>query len=128
MGRGLYTEKLLKKSSLDQMWTPVKLNDGSTYPYGFAWDVTEAGGHRLLEHGGSWQGFRSQISRYVDDRLTVVVLANSAEAAPSFIAHSIAGFYLPAAAPPSTRELIWMKKRLQHSQETTSLNRTPQQE
>ncbi|HEX3229922.1 MAG TPA: serine hydrolase domain-containing protein, partial [Pyrinomonadaceae bacterium] len=26
----LYTEKLLKKSSLEQMWTPVKLNNGKT--------------------------------------------------------------------------------------------------
>ena len=44
----LYTEKLLKKSSLDQMWTPVKLKDGSTYPYGFAWQIADAGGHRLI--------------------------------------------------------------------------------
>ena len=33
----LYTEKLLKKASLEQMWTPVKLNDGKTHPYGFGW-------------------------------------------------------------------------------------------
>jgi CubicO group peptidase (beta-lactamase class C family) len=33
----LYTEKLLKRSSLEEMWTPVKLNDGKTHPYGFGW-------------------------------------------------------------------------------------------
>jgi CubicO group peptidase (beta-lactamase class C family) len=33
----LYTEKLLKESSLQQMWTPVKLNDGKTENYGFGW-------------------------------------------------------------------------------------------
>jgi CubicO group peptidase (beta-lactamase class C family) len=33
----LYTEKLLKRASLDEMWTPVKLNDGKTHPYGFGW-------------------------------------------------------------------------------------------
>jgi len=37
----LYTEKLLKKSSLEQMWTPVKLNDGKTHPYGFGWGLGE---------------------------------------------------------------------------------------
>ena len=31
----LYTEKLLKRSSLDQMWTQVKLNSGTTEKYGF---------------------------------------------------------------------------------------------
>ena len=51
-------EKLLRKSSLDQIWTPVKLNNGKTYPYGFGWTFREAGGRRLIEHGGSWQGFK----------------------------------------------------------------------
>ena len=48
----LYTEKLLKRSSLDQMWTPVKLNSGKTEPYGFGWRVDAVHGHRLIEHGG----------------------------------------------------------------------------
>ena len=63
----LYTEKLLKNSSFSQMWTPVKLNSGKTYPYGFGWSIAEVNGHRLFEHGGSWQGFTMHILRYVDD-------------------------------------------------------------
>src|SRR5438874_2597713 len=58
----LYTEKLLKRSSLEQMWTPVKLNNGKTFPYGFGWALGGVRGHRIIEHGGSWQGFKSQIS------------------------------------------------------------------
>ena len=42
----LYTEKLLKKSSLEQMWTPVKLNDGKSHPYGFGWSLADVRGHR----------------------------------------------------------------------------------
>jgi len=95
----LYTDRLVKKESLDQMWTPVKLNDGSTYPYGFGWSVDQINGHRRIEHGGAWQGFTTQICRYVDDRLTVVVLTNLEGANPEFIAHTVAGFYLPAVAP-----------------------------
>jgi CubicO group peptidase (beta-lactamase class C family) len=92
----LYTEKLLKRSSFTQMWTPVTLNKGKTYPYGFGWDVTEMNGHRLLEHGGAWQGFTMHISRYVDDKLTVVVLTNldSDHSDPGKIAHRVAGFYI----------------------------------
>jgi CubicO group peptidase (beta-lactamase class C family) len=67
----LYGEKLLKKSSLDQMWSRVKLNDGKTQDYGFGWVVGEVRKHRLIEHGGSWQGFKSQISRYTDARATI---------------------------------------------------------
>ena len=97
----LYTEKLLKRSSLEQMWTPVKLNSGKTSPYGFGWGLGSPGGHRVIEHGGAWQGFKSQISRYVDDKLTVVVFANSSRTNQAAIAHGIAAIYIPALAQPS---------------------------
>jgi hypothetical protein len=81
------------------MWTPVKLNDGKTRPYGFGWALGEIRGHRLVEPGGSWQGFKSQISRYVDDKLTVVVFANQARANPAKIAHGVAALFNPELAP-----------------------------
>jgi len=98
----LYTEKLIKRSSLDEMWTPVKLNEGKTYPYGFGWRVHEMNGHRLIEHGGSWQGFTTGISRYVGDKLTVVALCNldSRHARPEDIIHGVAGLYVSALTPP----------------------------
>lgn len=96
--RALYTGKLLKKASFDQMWTPVKLRDGSVYRdkedgngYGFGWYIGAQNGHRRIEHTGSWQGFKTAIARYVDDRLTVVVLANLSEAKPITIVHGVAG-------------------------------------
>jgi CubicO group peptidase (beta-lactamase class C family) len=95
----LYTEKLLKRSSLDQMWTPVKLNDGKTIPYGFGWSLNQVRGHQIIEHGGAWQGFKSHIARYVDDQLTIVVFANLSQANPGRIAHGIAAIYNPELAP-----------------------------
>jgi len=91
----LYTEKLLKRGSFEQMWTPVRLKDGKTYPYGFGWFLNEANGHRLIEHDGAWQGFTMNISRYVDDRLTVIVMTNldSEHAKPERVAHGVAGIY-----------------------------------
>ena len=102
----LYTEKLLKKGSLDQMWTAACLNDGKTADYGFGWDVTSVNGHRLIEHGGAWQGFTAQISRYVDDKFTVIVLTNldSEHSQPDKVAHNVAAIYNPALAPVPTRE------------------------
>jgi len=102
----LYTEKLIKKSSLDQMWTPVKLNNGTVNPdgYGFAWFVHSMNGHRMIEHGGSWQGFHAAIVRYPDDKLTVVVLCNldSDHSDVASIGHRVAGFYEPALRPAET--------------------------
>jgi len=89
----LYGEKLLKQASLAQSWTPVKLNNGKTYPYGFGWMLHAAQGQRLIEHGGSWQGFKSHILRYVDDKVTVIVLANLAQTNPERLAHGVAALY-----------------------------------
>jgi CubicO group peptidase (beta-lactamase class C family) len=95
----LYSEKLLKRASIDQIWTPVKLNGGKIHPYGFGWAIGEANKHKLIEHGGAWQGFTTHISRYVDDKLTVIVLTNLANGNPGGIAHKVAGFYVPELMP-----------------------------
>ena len=97
----LYTEKLLKKSSLDQLWTPVRLNNGKTENYGFGWSLNDIGGYRVIEHGGSWQGFKAHIARYVSKKLTVVVFANLSQANPGKIAHAVAALYNSDLAPKS---------------------------
>jgi CubicO group peptidase (beta-lactamase class C family) len=92
----LYTERLLKHSSLQQMWTIAKLKNGepNSGHYGFGWEILEKNGHLVLDHGGAWQGFKTHISRYVDDKLTVVVLTNLDSANPGRIADHVAELYL----------------------------------
>jgi CubicO group peptidase (beta-lactamase class C family) len=92
--------KFLSEESLEAWWTPVRLAGGTSFPYGFGWRIAEQRGQRLLEHGGSWQGFRAAIARYVDQSLTVVVLANLASAQPEAMAHAIAGLVEPSLALP----------------------------
>jgi CubicO group peptidase (beta-lactamase class C family) len=96
----LYTERLLKKASLDRMWTVEKLNNGKQNKanYGFAWEINSVNGHRVIEHGGAWQGFTTYIARYVDDRLTVVALTNldSGHSNPKKITSGVAAIYNPA--------------------------------
>ena len=90
---------LLKRPTLDQMWTPVKLNDGKTYPYGFGWELSALRNHKQINHGGSLPGFRAQLSRFVDDKLTVVVLTNGDNANAAGIAHGVANLYIPGLLP-----------------------------
>jgi len=102
----LYGTSLLKQESLDLMWTVFPLNDGKPNPahYGFAWSINAVNGHKVIEHGGAWQGFTCHIARYVDNSLTVVVLTNLAQAKPSLIAHTVAGMIIPAVMPPPPKE------------------------
>lgn len=98
----LYTDKILKPATLSQMWTPVTLNSGTTHPYGFGWELSSVGSHKLVHHGGSLPGFRAQISRFVDDKLSVVVLTNGDNADPNRIALGIAALYIPGLIPERT--------------------------
>ena len=70
--------------------------------YGLGWALGTQAGHRKIEHGGSWQGFKAYIARYVNDRLTVIVFANLAEAEPGAIAHGVAGLVEPALTETGT--------------------------
>lgn len=77
--QALYTEKLVKVSTLRDAFTPVKLRSGATYPYGFGWFIDEGG--KILKHTGGWVGFRTLIVRYIDKKQTLIVLTNGGNAA-----------------------------------------------
>jgi CubicO group peptidase (beta-lactamase class C family) len=94
----LYTEKLLRRSSLEQMWTPLNLKSGEPNKggYGFGRFVEERSGHRCIHHDGAWQGFETAMDRYQDDQLTVVALTNLAGAKPGAITRHVAEMHLAA--------------------------------
>ncbi len=102
-------EQLLKAASLQRMWTPFKLNDGkpNSAGYGFGWFIGDMNGRRLINHSGSWQGFTTQISRYVDDGLTVVVLTNldAGHSSPGLVAQTVAGLIAPGLMPKAATPL-----------------------
>jgi CubicO group peptidase (beta-lactamase class C family) len=100
----LTQQSLLKKSSYEQMYTPVRLTNGTTHPYGFGWEIAATHGHALIEHSGSWQGFHMNFSRYPADKLSVVVFTNldSEHSDPIKIAHEVAAIYIPELRPPTT--------------------------
>ncbi len=91
----LYETRPFTRQSMAAIRTPATLTGGATYPYGFGWRVGEAGGHAIMAHGGSWQGFKSYIVRYPDDGLTVVAFANLAEARLMPIAQGVAALWDP---------------------------------
>lgn len=101
----LHRGQILSRASLALMWTPVKLNNGTTHGYGFGWEIDSIANHRRVWHAGTWLGFAAQIERYLDDELTVIVLTNLTTAAPARIARAIAGSYVPALAAPVYRPI-----------------------
>lgn len=92
-------DRLFSTASRIEMWSAVKLNDGSTQSYGLGWKLAEVNGHRLIYHDGSRPDSSTFISRFVDDKITVIVLANLGDASAQRITNHVAGFYNPSLLP-----------------------------
>jgi len=89
-------EKILSQTRLEEMWKPMKLNNGKDSTYGLGWGISKTNGHRVVSHTGSHMtGFKTVLMRYVDDKLTVIVLTNQRGADQTAIAAGVAGFYVP---------------------------------
>ena len=101
----LYTDRPLKQSSLAQIWTPVKLNDGERKGYGFGWHTETLHNRRVVFHGGAWQGFKSFILRFPDDKLTIMFFANSWETRDFKFARQLASIFYPEFALPQIQSL-----------------------
>jgi CubicO group peptidase (beta-lactamase class C family) len=105
----LYTDRPLKRATLERMWAPVRLSGGGTRPYGFGWHTDVMHGRRVVHHGGAWQGFKSYIVRLPDEKLTVVFFANLWQANEFRLARGLTAifrpeFALPAAPPVEDKE------------------------
>ena len=62
--------------------------------------MDEFRGHRRIGHSGGLPGYETHIARFVDDRLTVIILTNRLGANPWDLAGVVAGFYNPALKAP----------------------------
>lgn len=89
----LYEDRVLTRPSRASMWTRAALTGGGSSNYGFGWQLDSAAGRRLVGHGGSLPGFRAQMTRFVDDSLTVIVLTNGDDAQPARISVDVARIY-----------------------------------
>jgi CubicO group peptidase (beta-lactamase class C family) len=80
--RALSGETLLKKSSLDRMFTSFQVKSGLSTHYGYGMGISELSGKRLLAHGGGIFGFTTIIARVPEERLLIVILSNNEASDP----------------------------------------------
>ena len=77
--KALYTEILIKQSTLQDAFTPMKLNDGTISNYGFGWELrNDPSFGKIVQHNGDNPGYKTQIIRYIDKKKTVIILNNNA--------------------------------------------------
>lgn len=83
--QSLYTEKLISKTLMNEIFTPEKGG------YGYGWYITEHLHKKLICHGGWISGFAASIARYPTERVTIIALSNIDAAPVNTIARNVAG-------------------------------------
>lgn len=79
--QALNTGKLIKQTTLQEAFTPVKLNDGTKADYGFGWMLPpHSSMGKVVMHTGDNPGYKTQIIRYIDVKKTIIILCNNAYA------------------------------------------------
>jgi len=111
----LQTDRILTPASKEAMWTPVRLNDGKTYPYGFAWELDDfpPGGYTtgvpMVRHEGTIAGFRAAFGKLPRHGIGIIVLSNLDRAALDSIVAGIAVHYVPELLPAARNRWPDMK-------------------
>jgi CubicO group peptidase (beta-lactamase class C family) len=83
--RALYTEKLLKRATLEKIFT--KHVDDAV---GYGWFLGKRLNRNVYRMSGRSPGFQCEIHRYIDDDVCVIVLGNNYSGAASFMINDIA--------------------------------------
>jgi CubicO group peptidase (beta-lactamase class C family) len=82
--RALFNKTLLGEEPTKRMLSPHVLSDTTTttyYGYGVFVGKNEFGNY--VTHSGGWPGYTTNIARYVEDDITIIVLSNNNSASPA---------------------------------------------
>jgi CubicO group peptidase (beta-lactamase class C family) len=83
-------ETLAKPPTWRAALTSGKLDNGKETGYGFGWGIENRNGQRFVGHNGGWAGTRTIIGRWIEDRITIVVLSNNERIKPEEVQDRIA--------------------------------------
>lgn len=89
-----YHPKVGGDAFVRQMLERGKLNNGEELDYAFGLVLGKYKGLPTVDHGGADAGYRSDMTRFPEQHLSVAVLCNSAETSPSGLARQVADIVL----------------------------------
>ena len=92
----LYDNVLGKGGSelIEHMLTPGRLGSGESIAYAFGLELEEYRGLRVVRHGGGAAGYDTEMMRFPDQKLTVLVLSNLQQFPSTELAKRVADIYL----------------------------------
>jgi len=97
----LKNHTLLSEKEMQPALTPVVVPDGTPLgpdgepaAYGFGWFLNSYHGHTRMWHYGETVGFRTNIQRFTQDDLTIIILCNRTDLNPGTLAQRVADLFL----------------------------------
>lgn len=84
-----------KAEFLGRMQEVGLLNNGQSTGYASGLFIGTHRGQRMVSHSGGWRGFRAEMVRFPDKKLSVICLANLGTIESTALALQVADLYLP---------------------------------
>lgn len=94
-GQAMLDAKILKRTTVDTLWTPQRTADGTATNYGMGWFVrTDSTGRRAVSHSGGSVGGTALLAIYPSEKLVFAFLFNADGRQPPV--QRVMNLFLPA--------------------------------
>jgi serine beta-lactamase-like protein LACTB len=93
--QALLAGTLVKKETLEQMWTPAKLRDGTAIDYALGFGVGKDGTRAVVSHSGAQSRVSTMLYILPEQQVTVVLLCNLERTRLQPLAQAIARLVAP---------------------------------
>jgi CubicO group peptidase (beta-lactamase class C family) len=99
--QNFYTPKVGGPWLIEQLQTTGTLNNGEKITYARGLAVDEYRSLRRVQHGGGWAGYRAQLTRFPDEKVSVITLCNLGSTNPTALSLQVADLYLAEKLRPA---------------------------
>ena len=89
---------------VNKMSQRAVLNNGDTITYALGQDVSNYKGINMISHGGGDAGYRTFLSRFPDQKFSVIVFSNDASCNPGALALKVADLFLRDEISPEKKD------------------------
>ena len=89
-----YNSTVLSQAFWQEMTKQGLLNNGEVIDYASGLMIGKYKGLKTIRHGGSFYGFRAELLRFPEQKLSIAIFANRGDANPSRMANQVANILL----------------------------------
>lgn len=97
--RNFYNPTVGNADLIREMTTPGRLKDGTSIVYGLGYFLEKYRGLSVVRHEGEWAGYKAEMMRFPERRLTVICLCNLSSMVPTLLARKVADICLAKEMP-----------------------------